>query len=110
MSQSKAGNSEAFYRGIVNTAISKTFRMAVFSSITTLLPVVFLLAMGSSSIFTFTFAMFIGLISGTLSAIFIAPTVWYYIRTHYEPKQKKTDKKKKKKEKLDEYTIKGINA
>ncbi len=110
MSQSKAGNSEAFYRGIVNTAISKTFRMAVFSSITTLLPVVFLLTMGSSSIFTFTFAMFIGLISGTLSAIFIAPTVWYYIRTHYEPKQKKTDKKKKKKEKLDEYTIKGINA
>lgn len=110
MAQSKQGNSEAFYRGIVNTAISKTFRMAIFSSITTLLPVVFLLAMGSSSIFTFTFAMFIGLISGTLSAIFIAPTVWYYIRTHHEPKQKKANAKKKKREKLDEYTIKGINA
>ncbi len=51
--------------------------------------------------------MFVGLIAGTFSSIFIAPQMWYAIRTHVKPKEKK--KKKVKKEKLDELTIPGIN-
>ncbi|MCR5230652.1 MAG: protein translocase subunit SecD [Solobacterium sp.] len=96
------------YRDIVNNALDKTLTMSLFSSVTTLLPVVFLLIMGSRSIFTFTFAMFVGMIAGTFSSIFVAPTMWHYIRTKYERKQKV--QKKEKREALDEYTIKGINA
>ncbi len=96
------------YKDAVNDALNRTLTISIYSSVTTILPVAFMLILGSSSIFTFTFAMFIGLIAGTFSSIFICPMVWLYIRTHHTPKEKK--KKKEKKETLDEYTIKGINA
>lgn len=92
----------------VNEAIGETLRMLLYSSITTLLPVIFMLIMGSRSIFTFTFAMFVGMVAGTLSSIFIAPAVFMYLRNRRKPKTK--TKKKEVKEQLDEYTIKGINA
>mgnify|MGYP003378839964 FL=1 len=97
----------ADYKQIVNDSLDKTLVRSVFSSITTLLPIIALLLMGSGAIVTFNFAMFIGLIAGTFSSIFIAPQMWYTIRTHVKPKEKK--KKKVKKEKLDELTIPGIN-
>ena len=97
----------ADYRLIVNDSLDKTLVRSVFSSITTLLPIIALLLMGSGAIVTFNFAMFVGLIAGTFSSIFIAPQMWYTIRTHVKPKEKK--KKKVKKEKLDELTIPGIN-
>lgn len=100
--------SPEFYRGIVNEALDNTIVRSVYSSITTILPIICLLILGSNAIFTFTFAMFVGLMAGTLSSIFIAPQIWFYIRTHMKDKPKK--KKKNKKEELDEYTIKGINA
>jgi len=108
LNQRKALPNKEGYREIVSSSLAQTFYMSIYSSITTVLPLIFLLFMGAQSIFTFTLAMFIGMLSGTLSSIFIAPTLWYYIRTHYTPKQKK--KKLEKKEVLDEYTIKGINA
>ena len=95
------------YKQIVNDSLDKTLVRSVFSSITTLLPIIALLLMGSGAIVTFNFAMFVGLIAGTFSSIFIAPQMWYAIRTHVKPKEKK--KKKVKKEKLDELTIPGIN-
>ncbi|MBR2677519.1 MAG: protein translocase subunit SecD [Solobacterium sp.] len=96
------------YKGIVNDALDKTLIVSIFSSITTLLPVVMLLLLGSRSIFTFTFAMLVGMIAGTFSSIFVAPRLWCWIRENYKPKQR--TKKKEQKEQLDEYTIKGINA
>ena len=96
------------YKNIVNQSIDKTFIRSVYSSITTIIPVICLLLIGSGAIFTFNFAMFIGLIAGTLSSIFVAPYVWYYIRCNYKPKAKIV--KHDKKEALDEITIKGINA
>ncbi|MBP3398470.1 MAG: hypothetical protein J6K75_01810, partial [Erysipelotrichaceae bacterium] len=56
---------------------------------------------------TFNFAMLVGLIAGTISSMFIAPIVWYYLRTKYKPKAKKV--KKVYKEELDEIDIEGIN-
>ena len=96
------------YRSIVNNSLDKTLIVSIFSSITTLLPVIMLLVLGSRSIFTFTFAMLTGMIAGTFSSIFVAPRLWCWIRENYRPKQR--TKKKEKKETLDEYTIKGINA
>ena len=102
------GNLDAnTYRQIVNDSLNKTFTRSVYSSITTLIPVICLLILGSSAIITFNFAMFVGLIAGTVSSMFVAPTVWYWLRTQYKPKPKKV--KKVKKEELDELEIEGIN-
>lgn len=98
------------YRKVVNDSLDKTLIVSVFSSLTTLLPVIMLLLIGSRSIFTFTFAMLVGMIAGTFSSIFVAPRLWCWIRENYKPKHKTTKKKTSKKENLDEYTIKGINA
>lgn len=99
------------YDAVVNTSVDQTFNMMINGSLTTLLPVILLLLIGSRSIFTFNIAMFVGLIAGTFSSMFVAPTVWRALRKKghsAKPKQKKT--KTEKKEILDEYTIKGINA
>lgn len=102
---------EEDYDAVVNTSVDQTFNMMINGSLTTLLPVILLLLIGSRSIFTFNIAMFVGLIAGTFSSMFVAPTVWRVLRRKgksAKPKQKKT--KTEKKEVLDEYTIKGINA
>ncbi len=96
------------YDDVINKSLDATIKMSINSSITTMLPVIFLLVLGSRSIFTFIFAMFIGLIAGTISSIFIAPTVWRWARKNIKPKARK--QKKETKESLDEYSIKGINA
>ena len=102
------GNLDAnAYRQIVNDSLYSTFTRSVYSSITTLIPVICLLILGSSAIITFNFAMFVGLIAGTVSSMFVAPIVWYWLRTQYKPKPKKV--KKVKKEELDELEIEGIN-
>ena len=99
------------YKKLVNDSLDKTIKMSLVSSISTILPVVALLAFGSHSIITFIFAMFVGLIAGTFSSIFVAPTVWIKLRTRSGSKTNKPKKAKKEvKEALDEYTIKGINA
>lgn len=99
------------YKNVINQALDATIRMSLNSSVTTMLPVILLLAMGSKAIFTFIFAMFIGLIAGTLSSIFIAPTVWRWARTKLRKDDgAKKPKKQANKEALDEYTFKGINA
>lgn len=98
------------YANVVNEAIDSTIKEALYSSFTTLFPVFILLAMGSDAIFTFIFAMLVGLVAGTFSSIFISPMIWLYIRTHFTPKKKEKKKKEVKKEQLDEYIIPGINA
>lgn len=110
MKTTKGNLTEADYRQLANTSVDETIWMAIDGSITTLIPVVFLLVMGSSAISTFNVAMFIGLIAGTFSSIFVAPAVWVWLRVHHKPKAKSKKNKNVKKEKLDEYTIKGINA
>ena len=109
--ESKKGNlSKEQYAEVVNSSLDKTIKMSFYGSITTLFPVIFLLAMGSNAIFTFNFAMLIGLVAGTFSSLFIAPSVWIYLRTHTKHEDKPKKKKKQNKEELDEYTFKGINA
>ena len=57
---------------ICNRSIQETFTRTIFTSISTLLPVVVLLIMGSNEILTFNMAMLFGLIAGTYSSIFIS--------------------------------------
>lgn len=95
------------YKAIVNSALGLTLSRSIYSSITTILPVIALLIWGSDAILTFNFAMFVGLIAGTLSSMFVAPAMWYQLRTRKKPVNKKP--KKVKTEALDELIIPGIN-
>jgi SecD/SecF fusion protein len=96
------------YKKIVNDALSGVVLRSLWNTTTTLIPMVFLLVLGSKAIFTFNFAMFIGLMAGAYSSIFIAAQLWVNIRYNRKPK-KEIKHKARKKEEIDELTIMGIN-
>lgn len=60
---------------VVNTAINNTLSRTIMTSVTVLLTAVVLFIFGGEVLRGFAFAMLIGVISGTYSSIFIAPTV-----------------------------------
>ncbi len=94
-------------RELTNQSIGQMLLRTVYTSITTLLPVLALIFLGSKEIFGFNIAMLVGLISGTYSSIFIATMVWY----HIEKRKLGKDEKPKKvyQDDLEEKTIHGIN-
>ncbi len=96
------------YAKIVNESLAAVALRSLWNTTTTIIPIVFLLSLGSGAIFTFNFAMFIGLISGAYSSIFIAAQLWLFIRMRRRPK-KEIVHKVRKKEDLDELTVIGIN-
>lgn len=100
-------DTESFEK-ICNTSIGETFSRTVYTSITTLLPVIVLMVLGSSGILTFNIAMLVGLISGTYSSIFIAIAFFMMIEKRSLGKPKKA--KKVYKDDLEEKKIKGINC
>lgn len=95
------------YKSIVNEALQSTFTRSILSTFTTIIPVVCLLGFGSSAISTFCLALFIGLVSGAGSSLFVAAQLWLYIRTNYKPKKKVS--KKYKKDEVEEMLVPGMN-
>jgi len=100
--------SNAAYRKIVNESLQATVQRSLYNTITTLIPIVFLISLGSQAIFNFNFAMLIGLIAGAYSSIFIAAQFWYWVRINRKPKVVKIKPKKNKNE-PEELVILGIN-
>lgn len=95
------------YRELVNEAIQATCTRSVFSTLTTMLPVIFLLFMGSGAIFVFNLTLLIGLIAGAGSSLFITAQLWYQLRLREKPK--KVKKVKRSKKELDEMIVPGVN-
>lgn len=95
------------YKTIVNDALQSTFTRSILSTFTTLLPVVFLLLMGSDAITSFNLTLCVGLIAGAGSSVFIAAQLWYYIRIHMKPKKKKA--KRKRVDDIEELIVPGVN-
>lgn len=93
---------------VANESIRETFSRTIYTSLTTLIPVVALIFLGSREILTFNLAMLFGLIAGTYSSIFIAAAIYVAIE------KKSLGKPKKKKhvytDKVEEKKIKGINC
>ncbi len=96
------------FESICNKAIQATFTRTILTSLTTLVPIIALLVIGSKGIFTFNIAMLVGLISGTYSSIFIAGLIFIALE------KRKIGKPKKKKivytDDFEEKKIKGINC
>lgn len=63
----------------INDAVNLTLVRSIITTLTTLVPVVMLILLGSHEIINFNMAMFFGLIAGVLSTIFIACQLFYEI-------------------------------
>ena len=96
------------FEEICNRSIGETFTRTIYTTVTTLLPVVILIVLGSSGIFTFNMAMLFGLIAGTYSSIFIATIVFMQLEKRNLGKEEK--KKKVYTDDIEEKKIKGINC
>ena len=99
---------------VANTSIKETMLRSINTTITTMLPIMCLIFMGSKEILEFDIAILIGLIAGAYSSIFISSSLWVYFEyrlAHKKLNKKKNNKKEKnKKQKVEELSVKGINA
>ncbi len=105
--ESKKLSTERFIE-ICNESIRQTFSRTIYTSVTTILPVVFLILLGSNEIFTFNMAMLFGLIAGTYSSIFIATTLFIFLEKKNLNKPKKA--KRIYTDEFEEKKVKGINC
>ena len=93
---------------VTNRAICETFVRTVHTFLSTLIPIVILIFLGSKEILTFNLAMLFGFIAGAYSSIYIAAVIFATIES------KNIGKPKKKKviytDEYEEKQIKGINC
>ena len=93
---------------LCNKSIGETFTRTIYTSVTTLVPVISLIFLGSKEILTFNLAMLFGLIAGTYSSIYIATVLFTVLES------KNISKPEKKKviytDEVQEKKIKGINC
>lgn len=88
---------------VANLSMRQTSLRSIYTSLTTIIPVVALIALGSREVLSFNLAMTVGLIAGTYSSLFIAPLLWTkFAKMGYSNKKKVYSEKTEK-------TITGIN-
>ena len=61
----------------VNNAIQSTLRRSLFTTLTTLIPILCVFFFGGETTKVFVLALIIGIVSGTYSSIFVASPLWY---------------------------------
>lgn len=76
---------------VVNASVSETFSRSIYTSITTLIPVICLIILGSKGILPFNIALIFGIIAGCYSSMILAGQIWFML----EKRNLKTLKKKK---------------
>ena len=97
---------------IVNVSLRQTVFRCIITTITTLLPVISLIILGSHEIINFNIALLIGLLVGTFSSLFVSSQIWISLEKRNigkDPNKHWYDDNKKKKEK-EELQVKGINC
>ncbi len=65
---------------IVNTSLRQTMVRSVNTVLTVVLPIIALLIFGSEAIWSFSFALLVGLVAGTYSSLCIAAQLWYVLK------------------------------
>ncbi|MBQ9011845.1 MAG: protein translocase subunit SecD [Bacilli bacterium] len=97
---------------VVNNSLREILNRSIITNLTTLIPVLALIFLGSHDIYEFNIALLIGFITGTLSSLFVASQLWLEIEKKYikTGKVKKNKKKDVFTDEIDELAIKGINS
>lgn len=89
----------ARYRDIVNRSVNETFTRSVITSLTTLLPVLALFFFGGDTLADFSFALLVGVLSGSISSIVIAAPLASFWKER-EPAERKRQAKAERKARL----------
>lgn len=79
-------------RDVMNLSVNETLSRTLMTSITTLIAVGSLLAFGGDVIRGFSFAIFMGVLLGTYSSVYVAKNLVLFIGLDRSDKPKKTDK------------------
>ena len=98
---------------LVNKSLSQTLVRCLITTLTTLIPVVSLIFLGSYEILNFNLALLFGLIVGGFSSLFISSQLWLEIEKHKigkKPKKKWYEEDKKNKKEPEELNVKGVNC
>ena len=103
---------------IANRSIKETLFRSINTTLTTLLPIICLIIFGSREIIEFNIAIVMGLIVGVFSSVFLSCSLMIIIeKLIFKNKNKKNKKvptknkkKKETKRKVQELSVKGINA
>lgn len=89
--QKKALRSD--YKVLVNTSLKQTLTRSIFTTLTTLIPVILLYILGVDSIKDFALPLMVGLLAGTFSSVLLAGPIWYAMKS--AAKNKKLQKAKR---------------
>ena len=74
---------------VIEKSINQVFTRSIYTSLTTLFSVIVLLILGGSTLKTFSMTLFIGMLVGTYSSVFVAsPLVYIMKKGKNEPKSK----------------------
>jgi SecD/SecF fusion protein len=95
---------------VVNTSLRQTLTRSIITTVTTLIPVVALIVLGSHEIINFNIALLFGLLSGVYSSIFIASQIWLEIEKKNIGKPIKKKWYEEDEKEVEELKIKGINS
>ena len=107
----KAKTKKIDYKTIVNESLREVFNRSIITNVTTLIPIVALIVLGAHDIINFNLALLFGIVTGTLSSIFVASQLWLEIEKRSHKKGKKAKKMwYEVKDDIDELNIKGINS
>ena len=74
---------------LVNKSVNETLSRTLMTSITTLLVVISILIFGGGLIKNFAFALFVGIVVGTYSSVFIASPIAIYLNKYLEARRSK---------------------
>ena len=78
---------------IIEKSINQVFTRSIYTSLTTLFSVIVLLILGGDTLKTFSMTLFVGMLVGTYSSVFVAsPLVYIMKKGKDEPKTKDTTK------------------
>ncbi len=68
-------------KDIVDLSVSETLTRSLYTTFTTLIPVLCLIVLGSKGILPFNLAIIFGLVIGLYSSVLLAPELWYLIES-----------------------------
>ena len=98
-------------KDLVNKSIQDTITRNLITALTTFIPIVCLMIFGSHEINNFNYALFIGMIAGTYSSIYLATFLWMILeKRHIGKPEKKKWYEVDDNHEPEELKVKGINC
>ena len=105
--KTKVKNEEQL-KNVVNTSLRQTLTRSIITTLTTIIPIICLIVLGSHEIVNFNIALLVGMVVGVYSSLFVAAQIWFLIE------RKNIGKPPKKRwyeiDEKEELKVKGVNS